>query len=325
MRGVDIPPRPSRSPTPDLGTIPGHFIRQRHAERSMTAHLPHGGPPHRIATRRTQGLGASVLSLLLCLCWAHPAAAAPPDAVKVLPWARVMPWPDNTTPASTPPHTADTEARLIDVDALWLAPRIMGTPSGRRLIGPDDVVLADRDATADRFDIVRGPQALLDPSTGQVLGHQVRVIGSARRLHSAGSSALPGMRLQVVQARAEISADDRLLPALPSPATGAPRLPVSPALRAAVLTLPDDRRVAGPGEVIVLDRGQLDGLAPGHLLQAHRPDGSGASDGWEQPAHAHLLVTQTHLRVSRALVVSANDAVQPGDRVHANTPHRAQR
>lgn len=301
--------------------------------RKPHCHCPMQSPelryarPEGVARRVTNNALACAFALLAASCLHAQAQVAPTGVVKVLPQVRVSPWAAQPSPLPTTREIADPDARLVDADALWTAPRIIGALSGRRLIGPGDVVLAaPAVGDVDRFDIVRGPQALIDSATGQVLGHQVRIVGSARRLaHAQGDIADGGMRVQVVQARLEIGAQDRLLPVAPRQPAAQGHAPAPTMLGAAVLDLPDDRRVAGPGDVVVLDRGHLDGLAPGHGLWVHRPRGADLPAGVRPPAHARLLVTQTHLRVARALVVDAQDAVQKGDQVLLDAEPQASR
>ena len=274
---------------------------------------------HRGRVRPAGSWAACAIGLLAASWLPAGAQTAPAALVKVTPQVRVLPWPAEPWPRTAAADAADTEVRLTDADALWGAPQIIGALTGRRLIGPDDQLLAQPSAAedADLFAIVRGPQALIDPSTGQVLGHQVQVVGTARRL-TPGRSATPGaMHLRVVHARREVSAGDRLLPLADRPLAHHPGQPVPTGLRAAVLALPDDRRVAGTGDVVVLDSGRLDGLAPGHRLSAHRREGRDKPGDGTLPAHAQLLVTQVHLHVARALVIDAQDTIQAGDEVLA--------
>lgn len=283
--------------------------------------------PHRRRTRPAGSWPACAIGLLAASWLPAGAQTAPAALVKVTPQVRVLPWPNDPWPKTAATDAADTEVRLTDADALWGAPQIMAALTGRRLIGPGDLLLAQPPAAqdADLFAIVRGPQALIDPSTGQVLGHQVQVVGTARRL-APGRSATPGaMHLRVVHARREVSAGDRLLPLADRPLAHHPGQPVPTGLRAAVLALPDDRRVAGTGDVVVLNSGRLDGLAPGHRLGVHRRKGPDVPGDGTLPAHAQLLVTQVHLHVARALVIDAQDAIHLGDEVLVLTPAQAAR
>jgi len=303
-------------------------MRKTNCNRPMRSpELPRARPVD-VARHLTDTALTCVLVLLAASCLRAQAQVAPTAVVKVLPQIRVSPWPAPSSPLPAPRDIADPDARLVDADALWNAPRITGALSGRRLIGPGDVLLvAPAIGDVDRFDIVRGPQPLIDSATGQVLGHQVRIVGSARRLpgHAQAAAADGGMQVQVVQARLEIGAQDRLLPVAPRQAAAPVHAPAPTVLGVSVLDLPDDRRVAGPGDVVVLDRGHLDGLAPGHGLWVHRPRGADLPAGVRPPAHARLLVTQTHLRVARALVVDAQDAVQRGDQVRVGVGPQATR
>lgn len=263
---------------------------------------------------------AACAAALVMLSWQPARAQAPAAAtVKVMPQMRVLPW--HSSPASTSPPALvqDVDARLTDADTLWLAPRILGEWSGRRLIGPGDLVLTDQPAGAvELFDIVRGPQPLIQKSTGQVLGHQVQVIGTARRVADPRSATASGMHLRVVHAHQEVSAGDRLLPATPRLTAPSDWSPTPRTIEAMVLALPDDRHVAGTGDVVILDHGRLAGLAPGHQLKVFRPGRKSELAGAQPTAHATLLITQAHLRVARALIIDARDAVQKDDLVLAD-------
>ncbi len=269
-------------------------------------------------------LRACLVGLLIASWLSTNAQTAADGPVKVTPQVRILSWPAEPWPKPSGADAEDTEMRLIDADALWNAPRITGSLTGRRLIGPGDLLLAERPtADADLFEIVRGPQALLEPSTGQVIGHQVQVIGTARRLEPGRSAAPGAMQLRVVHARREVSVGDRLLPLASRPASHPDQPPAPPGMRAAVLALPDDRRVAGAGDIVVLDSGRLDGLAPGHRLGVHRRKDQDTPG--TLPAHAQLIVTQVHLHVARALVIGAHDAIQKGDEVIADPLRQADR
>lgn len=283
--------------------------------------------PHRGRTRPAWSWRACTIGLLAASWLPIDAQTVPAAPVKVTPQVRVLPWPSEPWPKTDFTDSADTEVRLTDADALWGAPRIMAALTDRRLIGPGDLLLAQPPAAADAdlFAIVRGPQALIDPSTGQVLGHQVQVVGTARRLAPGRSETPDAIHLQVVHAHREVSAGDHLLPLADRPLAKPPGQPVPTGLRAAVLALPDDRRVAGTGDVVVLDSGRLDGLTPGHLLGVHRRKGRDMPGDGTLPAHAQLRITQVHLHVARALVIDAQDAIQTGDEVLAHPLAQAAR
>ena len=130
--------------------------------------------------------------------------------------------------------------------------------------------------------------------------------------------------LDIVSAREEIRAGDRLLPE--PPATQRSYTPHAPAIpvTARVASIHGNAvSQAGQNQVVVLNRGTRDGLESGHVL-AILSDGAQLADPTD-PARAPLklpderqgllMVFRTFERLSYALILEASDGVRVGDQL----------
>lgn len=200
------------------------------------------------------------------------------------------------------------------------APRVGAGPDGRTLLTRGDIFQARGDLveSTSRVHLFREPRALRDPQTGEVLGYEARLVGSADRVGA-------GAGYRIVSARAEIGPGDWL--AAPRAEAGelaraAPRQP-SASLQGHVASVGNEALSAGQHQIVALNRGARDGVEPGHVLAVWRSRvsaGAAKSSQQDSPTesqHAHLMVFSVHERVSHALVMRAQDTVQRGDRFGA--------
>jgi len=273
----------------------------------------------------------------------EPAAdTAPPPALRLSPRVRVQLMPQAALPALEP-HLIEpflVEPLIVDEAVLAQAPRIVAAPEGRVLLTRGDRAYA-RGPAGSALDTEPGPGAVLrifrearalhDPSTGAVLGYEAQYIGRALLLRPQGRQAaaeglpVPAV-LDIVSAREEIRAGDRLLPEPPREFPRyVPRAPQAPL---------DDGRVAsmyghavgmaGQNQVVVINKGSADGLASGHVLALIKsgtplPDRTapGLPERIQLPDERNglLMVFRTFDRLSYALILETADGVRVGDRV----------
>ncbi len=170
------------------------------------------------------------------------------------------------------------------------------------------------------FDVIRPGPPYQDADTGEILGYQAVYVGSAE-LHRTGDPAtviLGGMQL-------EFSIGDRLIPdteTLPL-GTFVPKTPDTE-VRGSIIGVLNGVNQIGQYNTVVLDRGGVNGLRPGHVLAInHRGvvvrDTVAAYGGAKvklpnEPAGV-LLVYRVFDRVSFGLVMYATRALHVGDRV----------
>ncbi len=305
----------------------------------------------RAACRVMVCAGAWLAGLAMALEGASP-SAAPGDrlpSVRLSPRIRAQLLPGQALPVLEP-HRIEpflTESQIVDEDTLRQAPRIVGAPEGRVLITRGDRAYARGPAGAPLLDgapgtalrIVRDAQAVRDPATGVILGYEAHFLGRALLLQPQGRTAGPSADtretdlpvpavLDVVAAREDIRAGDRLLP--DPPREFHPLLP-----RAAQAAIEGGRIAAmhgdavgmtGQNQVVVINKGRSDGLAPGDVLallqsgrQATDPTTAGRSERMQLPDDRNglLMVFRTFDRLSYALILETRDGVAVGDRVVA--------
>ncbi len=240
------------------------------------------------------------------------------------------------------PHLIEpflAEPLIVDEDTFRQAPRIVAAREGRVLItrgdpayarGPAGSLAEAAAGTAMR--VFRGARPVRDPVHGAVLGLEAQYVGRAVLLRPQGSTGTPPEAapvpalVEIVAAREEIRAGDRLLPEPPraflSYAPHAPRQPVADARVAALYG--DAVSMAGQNQVVVINKGSADGLASGHVLalvtrSMPLTDRTvpGLPERLQLPDERNglVMVFRTFDRLSYALVLETADGVQVGDRV----------
>ncbi len=309
---------------------------------------------HRHQKSIFQALGL-ILSGCLVAAWAQspaaPAGAArtesaadgePPTPLRLSPRVRVQLMPQATLPALEP-HRIEpflVEPLIVDDAAFQQAPRIVAAPEGRVLITRGDRAYA-RGPAGSAVDAEPGPGAVLrifrearalhDPTTGAVLGYEAQSIGRALLLRPQGRQAtadglpMPAV-LDIVAAREEIRAGDRLLPEpprdFPRYVPHAPQVPLEGGRVASMYG--HAVGMAGQNQVVVINKGSADGLASGHVLAliksgAPLPDRTapGQPERIQLPDERNglLMVFRTFDRLSYALILETADGVRVGDRV----------
>lgn len=290
------------------GVLPARAWTPAEAERPAATGLPLPGDTDLPAVRLSPRVRAHEL----------PAPAAPS-----LPAARVLPYLHGL--------------RLIEPQALAQAALIVAGPAGRSLIAPGDPAYARgpdgtplrREALPPgaRLAVLRPARVLQDPITGDVLGHETRQVALARLVRDeedAGAGQGPA-RLDISDAHEELRLGDRLLPVQEAdPPAYTPHAPARPVSGRIVAVDRSGAEMAGPREGVVINRGRLDGLEPGHLLSVHRirpaPGGSAGADTprSRQVAEEHtglLMVVRVRDRLAQALVLQASDGIRAGDTV----------
>lgn len=245
------------------------------------------------------------------------------------------------------PHLIEpflAEPLIVDEETFRQAPRIVVAREGRVLItrgdpayarGPAGSLLEAGVGTAMR--VFRGARPVRDPVHGTVLGLEAQYVGRALLLRPQGhpghapsgtppeAAPVPAL-IEIVAAREEIRAGDRLLPEPPRAFLSyAPRAPQQALHEARVAALYGDAvSMAGQNQVVVINKGSADGLASGHVLALVQRGLSvtdrtvpGLPEQLQLPDERNglVMVFRTFERLSYALVLETSDGVQVGDRV----------
>jgi len=235
------------------------------------------------------------------------------------------------------------EPLVIDEAALAGAPRIVAGQENRVLLSrgdrayarsaPGATPLAAQDQD-QRFSVFRNARALRDPASGAVLGYEAQFVGSALLVGSEGTEAAaePGKEdapivpatLLITGAKEEIRVGDRLLPRPPSRWQDLVPRPAAPGITAQIISVYGSAALnVGQNQVVVLNRGAADGLAPGHVMAIQKrlalavDAGDPAKPVLQLPDERNglAMVFLSFDKLAYALVVEIGDAVRVGDRL----------
>ncbi|MFM2118989.1 MAG: hypothetical protein RL722_457 [Pseudomonadota bacterium] len=221
------------------------------------------------------------------------------------------------------------DAVVLDKDELDGAPRIVAGLDQRTVFGRGDTAYV-RGELADKRDwrVFRTAKPLLDPDTGETLGYEAAFVGAAeylrrgdRRIGPEGTEEIVPATFQLTAMRQEAGVGDRLVAASPRDEMAyTPHAPAQP-IFGRIISLYGEGTSAGQYQVVAINRGKVDGLERGHVLSLLRngerlvdkTDPARAALKLPDERHGHLFVFRVFNRVSYALIVSAQGAVQPGD------------
>ena len=223
------------------------------------------------------------------------------------------------------------DAVVFTANELERAPRVVAGPEGRVLMGRGDraYVRGELGETRD-WRLFRQATPLRDPTTKEILGYEARFVGNATFVRAGGSAPSADGKgsvpvpatFELQTLKEEVGVGDRLAPVPPRDyANFVPRAPSS-AVAGQIIQVYGDSLIAGQNQVVAINRGTRDGLERGHVLAVLR-DGEDRVDRTnERPEaiklpderHGLMLVFRTFDRVSYALLLQVQQAVQAGDR-----------
>lgn len=222
------------------------------------------------------------------------------------------------------------EAVIFEDDALASSPRIIAAQDNRVLLTRGDIAYVRGDLKGDRnFRVFRQPKPLLDPSTREVLGYEGVYLGTAEltRKGEAASTSVNAADIvpdtfSITSVRQEIQTGDRLSPVPPRDfLTYVPHAPQG-SVSGQIVSVYGEAVTAGQNQIVTLNRGQRDGIEPGHVLALWR-DGARIIDKTDPHAptvklpderHGTLFVFRVFGRMSYALILSVKEPVNTGDR-----------
>lgn len=214
-----------------------------------------------------------------------------------------------------------SKTRVIDADELDHAGYLLSSIDGRPAIGVGGEVYARglKQNQGNRYDLFRLGDAYIDPQSGDKLGYQATYIGTGDVerwgdpqklvLSSTVQEALPG---------------DRFLP-VSEEALNPTFLPHPPAksINGQIMAVLGGVQQIGQFQVVVLNRGDADGLDPGTVLRIYRkglkvddPYASGWFDGsvkLPDESSGTLMVFRTFKHVSYALIMRATREIHIAD------------
>ena len=289
------------------------------------------------ATLRTRQAGAS--------------DGPPTDSVRVSPRTRYESLADAAIPAlssrAIEPFLA--EPMIVDAEAFALAPRIVATQEGRVLLSRGDrayargeysgkttgKTLSDAKGQPLDYRVFRNATVLKDPTTGAILGYEAQFIGKAELVRGESvqqvlnkdgktTTEIVPATIDIVVAKEEMRVGDRLV-AEPerSSQSYVPRAPAVPITGQIVSVYGSAVRFASENQVVVINRGNKDGIERGHVMAilkdgerlTDRTDSARTSIKLPNERNGLLMVFRTFENLSYALVLQITDGVKVGDRI----------
>lgn len=212
--------------------------------------------------------------------------------------------------------------RVVTEEEIEKAPYIVSSYEEHLISGTGNRLYANnvRSDQIATYDVIRPGEVYRDPESGEILGYEVIRLGTARVVKLGEPSTLV-----VADAKLEILNGDRLLPSEESELDfnffpSAPRDPVT----GQIISVFNGVSQIGQYNVVVLNRGQRDGLQPGNVLAIFQA-GKKVRDphaffSWSKvrlpdERAGVLLVFRTYDKVSYGLVMEATRAIHVYDRV----------
>ena len=264
---------------------------------------------------------------------AQPSDTVPTNTVKLSPRIRSELL-ENGAIASIPLHLIGpflNEAIVMNADELAAAPRIVATQEGRVMLSRGETAYVRGDLKGARdFRLFRESTPLKDPGTGEILGYEAPFVGTAeftrtgemRPVADGKSMVEVPASFRITGVRQEATVGDRLAPVAQRDYSAyAPHAPNGP-MSGQIVSIYGEAITAGQNQIVSLNRGARDGVERGHVFALWR-DGAMTVDRTDDRKHAIklpderiglLFVFRVFDRVSYALIVSAVDPVNRGDR-----------
>ena len=231
---------------------------------------------------------------------------------------------DETVPIQTI-HQFIVHPRVVDRDTLENAPYILDSQDNRLVYGPNEKVYVrgiEPSQATRRYSVYRPGQELRDPQTGESLGWEAIHVGEARLLqtHDDGIASV-----DLEKTVREALRGDRLMPIEDTIThTFIPRAPKE-RIEGEIISLFDAITQTGQNQVVVLNRGERDGLTKGHVLAVNQA-GRTVRDGFAPRSQQTvtlpgervgiLMVFRTFEKVSYGLIMETTRPIRVGDTVN---------
>jgi hypothetical protein len=209
--------------------------------------------------------------------------------------------------------------RVVTKEEIKNAPYIVSSYEEHLISGTGHRVYANNvtDKNIAQYGVIRPGQVYRDPDTNEILGYEVIRVAAARVVRSGDPTTL-----NLVSSKREVLNGDLLLPSeeseldfnfFPQP----PREKIN----GKIISVFDGLSQIGQYNVVVLNRGQRDGLVPGNVLaiyQAGKKVRDPQSSRWvtlPDERAGILMVFRTYEKVSYALVMKATNVMYVNDKV----------
>jgi len=160
------------------------------------------------------------------------------------------------------------EPVIVGKDELDKAPYVVEFKGEHIVAATNDSVYARgiKDSSVHKYAIVRAGNTYTDPVTKEILGYEARFVGNAKLYRTGDPSTL-----KMLRTTREVIVGDRLLPSSEDiyDANFIPRAPASD-ISGFILAVLDGVNQIGSNQVVVINKGNRDGIEPGHVLDIYQ-------------------------------------------------------
>ncbi|MDR6888611.1 MULTISPECIES: LysM peptidoglycan-binding domain-containing protein [Variovorax] len=234
-----------------------------------------------------------------------------------------------------------SEPIVVDADTLQAAPRIVAGNDSRVLLsrgdrayarGNADTPLLETPGPLKNFRVFRSATPLKDPGTGEILGYEAQYLGKAQLQRGESTTVetekdkdvitVVPASIDIIAAREEIRAGDRLLPEPPRQLLSyVPRAPSTQVEGRIISVYGNAVQFAAQNQVVAINKGTRDGIDSGHVL-AILKNGETILDRTGERKETIklpneriglLMVFRPFEKVSYALVLEITDTPRAGD------------
>ena len=222
-----------------------------------------------------------------------------------------------------------TQPLIIENDELAGAPRVVATQDGHVFLGKDDKAYVRGNLKGgSSFQVFRPGSPLKDPITHAVIGYEAFYLGTLKLQTAAQPGSGSDVHTFVVaSAKEEMGKGDQLRAIPPMPMQNYVPHPPEQKVGARVVAIYGGVTHAGQNQVVSINRGKLDGLDIGSVLQLYHA-GKTVSDGtaaksWlgmrEQQVKlpdeevGSLFIFRVFKHISYGLIMQVSAPVEVGD------------
>lgn len=216
---------------------------------------------------------------------------------------------------------------IVEEDELNGAPRIAATQEGHVYLGKGDKVYVRGDLKGgSSFQVFRPGPPLIDPATNKALAHEAIYLGTVK-LETEAKAGSDVHGFVVASSNQEMGVGDRLKPAPPTPLRN--YVPHQPdrQIDARVMSIYGGVSYAGQNQIVSINRGSVDGIDVGSVLQLYHfgktiadPGGKSGLFGMRKEMiklpdeqYGTLFIFRVYKQVSYGLIMQVTEPVQVGD------------
>jgi hypothetical protein len=226
-----------------------------------------------------------------------------------------------------------TQPLVVETREIAGAPRIAASQDGHLYLGKGDKIYVSGDLKGGTsFQVFRQGAPLRDPDSGDIVAYESTYLGTVA-LQTAATRGADVHTFTVSHANREMAVGDLLVPAPPTPIRSYAPHPPERRIKGRVMSIYGDVTQAAQSQVVTVNRGSLDGLDIGSVLQLYhfgKTVNDPASKGFlgtglgraklklPDEQFGSLFIFRVFGHVSYGLIMQVTQPVQIGD--VANSP-----